>query len=369
MARQTKCKVNLKVLQENFLAIKKKVNTKVLVLVKADAYGHGLVPCAKALEQAQADYLGVAILEEAAMLRNAGIMLPILCVGPLIEQSISEIVNYSVEQAVSSAEQIRLIENECAKQNKKAGVHVKIETGMHRTGVRVGEKLDEIINEIKNSAFVELKGVFTHFATSDEEDRAYTDMQTKEFLQAVDRIKQAGLKDIIVHCANSGGILNYPEYCFDMVRAGIVAYGYYPSESAEKTVEVSPVLSLETEIVAVNTVKKGEKISYGGTFCAERDMRVAVLPIGYGDGYKRLNSNRGFVLINGKKARIVGRVCMDMTMVDVTDVPDVSVGTKAVLIGTDGNCAVTADDLASWAETISYEIMLSITERVPKEYV
>ena len=369
MARQTKCKIDLNVLKENYVAIKQKVNTKVLVLVKANAYGHGLIPCAKAMEEAGVDYLGVAITEEAVSIRKAGLNVPVLCVGPLIRQNIEDSIKYSVEQSVSSVEDIQLINQECVKQNKKASVHVKIETGMHRTGVRVGEKLDKIINEIKKSDFVELKGVFTHFASSDEEDRTYTDIQAKEFLSAVDKIKQAGFDDIIVHCANSGGIVNYPEYYFDMVRAGIIAYGYYPSKNAKEPVSVKPVLSLETEIVAINEVKAGEKISYGGTFCATKDMRVAVLPIGYGDGYKRLNSNRGFVLINGKKANIVGRVCMDMTMVDCTDIPEASIGTKAVLIGADGNESVTADDLASWAETISYEITLAITERVPKEYV
>ncbi len=199
-------------------------------------------------------------------------------------------------------------------------------------------------------------------------NREYTDFQVNEFKKAVEQIRNDGF-DVIVHCANSGAILQYPELSFDMVRAGIITYGYYPSAECKKTIDISPVLSFVTKIVAVNKVLKGEYISYGCTYKAERDMVVAVLPVGYGDGYKRIMSNKGYVLINGKKAHITGRICMDMTMVDVTDIPDIEVGNDVVLIGKQKNNEITADNLAKWSDTISYEIMLSITERVPKEYV
>ena len=238
---------------------------------------------------------------------------------------------------------------------------------MHRLGVRPGDELEELLNVVLKSKNLRLKGVFTHFASSDSKDKTYTFLQAENFKKAVDQIKEKGLS-FITHCSNSGGILAYPDLSFDMVRAGIILYGYYPSNEVEKSVKVNPVLSFETAIIAIKKVYKGEKISYGGTFTAEKDMLIAVLPVGYGDGYKRLGSNSGFVLINGKKSNILGRICMDMTMVDVTDM-DASVGDKVALIGEQGEEKITCDDVALWCQTISYEIPLSITNRVNKEYV
>lgn len=369
MARPTRSIINLKQLSENFRAIKVHTNKKVLCLVKADAYGHGLIPCSKTLEKAGVDYLGTATLEEAQTLREAGILCPILCVGVLPSDSAELCVKYSVDQAVSSVEEVESIEIFAKKINKKAAVHIKIETGMHRTGVRDDDVLFEILDKIKKSEYIQLKGVFTHFALSDSVDCEYTNFQAVEFKKAVQKIKKFGFNDVIVHCANSGAILQYPELTFDMVRAGIVLYGYYPSEQTKKSINVKPVFSFVTEIVAINTVLKSEKIGYGCTFEAQKNMRVAVLPVGYGDGYKRQISNKGYVLINGKKAPVVGRVCMDMVVVDVTDIPDAKIGDEAVLIGKQKDNIISADNLAKWCDTISYEIMLSVTARVPKIYV
>lgn len=368
MARPTKCIVDLKKLENNFLNIKKFTGKKVLVLVKADAYGHGIVECSRTLEKVGVDYLGTASLEEGIKIREAGINCSILCVGALPLESESLCVEYNIDQAVSSIEEIERIEKYCSLKNKIANIHIKIETGMHRTGVRTGEELNELLKKIKESKSVNLKGVFTHFAMSDSDEREYTEIQAKEFTKAVEQIKKQGF-DVIVHCANSGAILQYPELTFDMVRSGIITYGYYPSPETKKSIVIEPILSLATEIVAINKVYKDEYISYGCTYKAEKDMIVAVLPIGYGDGYKRIMSNKGCVLINGKKANITGRICMDMTMVDITNIPEVQIGDEAVLIGTQGKMTISADNLAQWADTINYEIMLSITERVPKKYV
>ncbi len=368
-SRPTKCIINLNNLINNFNAIKMHVNKKVLALVKADAYGHGLVRCAEALEKAGVDYLGTASLEEAQQLREAGIKCPILCLGalPLLSEDIC--VNFFVDQSISTVEEIERIEQYASKVNKIANVHIKIETGMHRTGVRSGDELNSLLDKIQNSDYVNLKGVFTHFALSDSDCKEYTEVQAKEFDKAVMQIKEFGFNDVIVHCANSGAILQYPSLSFDMVRAGIILYGYYPSLQTLKTISVKPVLSFKTGIVAVNKVYKGEKIGYGCTYEADRDMVVAVLPVGYGDGYKRLISNRGYVLVNGKKAPITGRICMDMTMVDITNIPEAKIGDEVILIGEQKDLSISADDLAKWSETISYEIMLSITGRVPKVYV
>ncbi len=368
MGRPTKCTVNLDKLVNNFITIKKHVNKKVLALVKADAYGHGLVECSVALQNAGVDYLGTATPEEGVVLRNAQITCPILCVGALPLESEVLCVDYCIEQAISSINDFKRIEKYCTEVNKKAYVHIKIETGMHRTGIRLDD-LTNLLNEIKKSQYVTVKGVFTHFALSDSDDRSYTDFQAMEFIKALDVIKNSGFNDLIVHCANSGGILQYPELSFDMVRAGIILYGYYPSPETQRSFFIEPVLTFETKIVAINEVKKGETISYGCTYKAQRDMRIAVLPVGYGDGYKRIMSNKGYVLIKGKEAPITGRICMDMTMVDVTDIPDAEIGDEVVLIGNQADKKISADDLAGWAETINYEIMLSITARVPKNYV
>ncbi len=368
MARPTKCVVDLNVLKENFHAIQNRVNgKKILALVKADAYGHGLIQASKALMSAGVDYLGVATVNEAKAIRDAGIKTPVLCVGVLTCGDEKICVQYDVEQTVSSVEDVLRLENEGEKQNRAVKLHIKIETGMHRTGVRVCEELEKVLNTIKSSRCVKLAGIFTHFSMSDC-DKEYTHQQAMQFNSAIKQVKDAGFSDFISHCSNSAAILDYPELNYDMVRAGIILYGYYPSEICSKSVSVRPVLSLKTKIVAVNKVLKGEKIGYGGTFEAKRDMLVAVLPIGYGDGYKRAVSNKGFVLINGKKANVVGNVCMDMTMVDVTDI-SATVGDEVVVLGNQGSESVTADDIAAWCDTINYEIMLSILPRVPKEYV
>lgn len=369
MARPTECIIDLKKLVYNFDNIKKHAKKKVLALVKADAYGHGLVECAKTLENAGVDFLGTASLEEGVILRKENVTCPILCVGALPLDSESMCVDFSIDQAISSLRELERIEKYCAEKNKNAFVHIKIETGMHRTGIHAGEDLSKLLEQIKKSEFVKIRGVFTHFAESDSDDRTYTVRQANEFKKAVEQLKNEGYNDVIVHCANSGGILQYPEYTFDMVRAGIILYGYYPSNETLKTFDIKPILSFKTRIVAINKIKKGESISYGCTYTAERDMVVAVIPVGYGDGYKRIMSNKGHVLISGQKAPITGRICMDMTMVDITDIPDVNIGEEVMLIGKQGDMHITADNLAEWSETINYEIMLSITGRVPKIYV
>lgn len=368
MARPTVCIVDTNALKYNFEQIKKQVfGKKVLVPVKADAYGHGLCPVAAVLKDA-ADYFGVASLEEGRELRESGIKTPILCLDPLPEDSEKIAVEYEIDQAVCTPEAVLRLNKECEKQNKRAGVHIKIETGMHRTGANAGKELEGVLDAIKNSPNIRLDGVFTHFFESDIFDRTATDTQEKRFMLALEQVKNAGFEDFIVHCSNSGAVMSYPEYAFDMVRPGILIYGYLPSKETKVPFEPRPVLSFKTKIVAFTRVKKGETAGYSATFTANRDTLLAVLPVGYGDGYKRMLSNKGDVLIAGKRAKICGNICMDMTLVDVTDIPDAALGSEAVLIGTQGSEKITADEIAEKCRTISYEIMLSITKRVPKIY-
>ena len=370
MARPTKCYIDLSALKDNFTAVKKQVGKSlVLCLVKADAYGHGLVPAAQTLEKAGADYFGVASLEEGALLRQNGIHKPVLCLGPLPFGSEDLCVDYALDQAVCTVEALRRLEKAAEEKQTEAGVHIKIETGMHRTGVRPGEALAEVLTALRACPHLRLDGVFTHFSSSDSFDDTATKRQTAEFLTAIRQIREAGFSGFLTHCANSGAILSYPELYFDMVRAGVILYGYYPSKETKRPFAVKPVLSFKTAIVALEDVKKGESVSYSGTFTAEKDLKAAVLPVGYGDGYKRALSNRAFVLIGGKKAPILGNICMDMTMVDVTDIPEAALGSEAVLIGSQQEETIGADELAEYAQTISYEIMLSLTARVPKIYL
>ena len=368
MARPTVSYIDLAILRQNLINIKSSTKTKVMMLVKANAYGHGIVECAKQAEKVGIDYLGVASVEEGSLLRQNGIKLPILCLGPIPLGCEEECVFADIEQTVASKEEVARLALFAEKAQKTLGVHIKIETGMHRTGVRKGEDLEELLNEIKQSEYITIKGVFTHFAQSDTSDKSFTDIQIKEFNNAIVQIKKLVGDCGIVHTSNSGGILSYPEYNFDMVRAGIACYGYYPSSQTKKSIKLKPVLSLKTSIVAINKLKKGESVSYGSHFTAKKDMLVAVLPIGYGDGYKRLLSNKGEVLVNGKRARILGTVCMDMTMIDVTDI-DSKVGDEVILLGSDGKNLITADELAQHAQTISYEILISFTSRIPKVYL
>ena len=369
MARPTKCVIDLPAFRENLNAVKNRVgNTKIMALVKADAYGHGMEQIAAEAQAWGIDYLGTATLEEGALLRKSGIRVPILCLGALPLGSEEMCVIHQIEQAVSSAEALFRLQRVCEEHHSFVDVHLKIETGMHRTGVRSGQALREVLNALKCCSRVRLKGVFTHLAASDTQDDTYTRQQADAFAEALEQIRQNGFRDFLVHCANSGAILSYPELYFDMVRAGIVLYGYYPSGETKETFPVKPVLSWKTAVAAVNEIQAGEAISYSGTFVAQRDMRVAVLPVGYGDGYRRLLSNKAEVLIHGKRAPIVGNICMDMMMADVTEIPGVSLGDPVVLIGRQGKEAITAEELAALCGTISYEIMLSITPRVPKEY-
>ena len=369
MARPTKCLIDLNAFRENLTAVKNRVgNTKIMALVKADAYGHGLEQMAAEAQAWGIDYLGTATLEEGALLRRSGISVPVLCLGALPLGSEELCVIHQIEQAVFSAEALFRLQRACEKYHSFIDVHLKIETGMHRTGVRSGRELQEVLDALQSCSCIRLKGVFTHFAASDTQDDTYTRRQADAFAAALEQIRKNGFHDFLVHCANSGAILSYPELYFDMVRAGIILYGYYPSKQTKEPFSVKPVLSWVTAVAAVNEVRAGEAISYSGTFLAAHDMRVAVLPVGYGDGYRRLLSNRAEVLIHGKRAPVVGSICMDMTMVDVTGIPEVSLGDPVILIGRQGNEVITAEELAAFCGTISYEIMLSITPRVPKEY-
>ena len=370
MSRPTAAYVDLDNISFNINSIKKHVgSTKIMCMVKADAYGHGLIPVAKVCAKEGAYALGVATVEEGVALRNAGITLPILCVGACFESSHEDAVRYDITQTLYGADCLDALSRACKRLNKRATVHVKIDSGMARLGVQSEQEMCELLDALKEHPEVELTGAFTHFATSDCLDKSFTDIQAALFDKMLEILKQHGYGNIIRHASCSGATIDCPSLYYDMVRPGIALYGYYPSNEVNKAaLPLRPALRWETRLTQVKTVKKGQSIGYGRSYFADKDMRIGVLPVGYGDGYRRGNSNKGYCIINGSRANIVGRVCMDQLMVDITDIEGATEGALVTLIGAQGEEHIYADEMAEICDTISYEILLNISKRVPKVY-
>ncbi len=355
--------VDLDAIRDNVRALKGAVGTdvKLMAVVKADAYGHGMVKVAKAALSAGASFLGVATPEEGVLLRESGLEAPVLIFGALSGGGAEAAVRYGLTQTVCRAEMVLWLAQECERQKKDAFVHLKIDTGMGRIGVRSFAEAQAVLNALKASPRVKLTGAFTHFADADGETEEFTLGQLEKFLHMCEILPKGTLR----HAANSAAALRYPKARLDMVRPGIAMYGCPPVKTE---VPLRPAQRWVTEAVHVKTIEMGDTVSYGRTFTAEKEMRVATLPVGYGDGYHRMLSNRGKVLIGGKFAPILGRVCMDQTMVDVTGIQEAVPGAEAVLLGRQGKSEITADQLGEWAGTISYEVLLAPTARVTRRY-
>ena len=373
--KRTWAEIDLSAIEDNVRSMKSKLpaGCRFLGVVKADAYGHGAVPVAKRLEKCGAGYLAVACIDEAEELRAADIRLPILILGATAADYAVRLSELDVTQAVSSLQMARAFSEKLAAAGKTLKVHLKLETGMGRTGfdVKRGDVSDAVA-AVKLPG-LDPEGVFTHFAVSDEPARggcdAYTQKQFQVFTDAIAAIERgAGMKFRIRHCTNSGAMINYPAFYLDMVRPGIDLYGLYPG--AERgAVALRPAMALRSRIAAVTEHEAGDKISYGCTFTAQRRTRLAVVPIGYADGLFRALSGKLEVLIHGVRCKQVGRICMDMCMVDVTDVPDVREGDTATIFGTDGAETISVDELAEKAGTISYELLCAVSPRVPRVYL
>ena len=344
---------------------------QVLAAVKADAYGHGAVPVATMIERTgAADWLGVATVEEGVRLREAGISLPILKLSPTRGAS-------DVLRALTSALTLTVVDEASVDQAARAadrlglggvGVHLKIDTGMRRVGVEPTEA-PALAGRIVRSPGLRLQGLFSHLPVSDTPDGvAFTRTQTVRFAEAVAAVQAAVGRVELIHMANSGAVLGHPDTWFDLVRPGIMIYGSLPDPGAERTVDLRPGLRLTTRVSFVKPVAEGETVSYGRTWTAPRDTRIATLPVGYGDGYSRLLSNRGRVLIDGRAHPIAGRVCMDQTMIDLGPDSDVNVGDPVVLIGRSGDHEITVAEIAETMGTIPYEVTCLITGRVTREY-
>lgn len=367
--RPTRIRVDLDALAHNLDALQRHAGVPVMGIVKANAYGHGLVPVARHLEQQGIAQLGVAFVEEGIALRRAGLQAPILVLGGIHAPQVTHFIAHDLEVTVSSVDKLRQVEQAAESMGRKAVIHLKIDTGMERIGVH-SENAAPFIEAAVASRWCMVKGIYSHLACADDPASRMTAEQLQRFLAACSHFDRIGAPMPVRHLANSGGVLHFPETCLDMVRPGIALYGVLPDPASLATAfELQPALSLVSNVVYFKVVKAGRTVSYGATWTAEQDTRVITLPIGYGDGYPRSLSSRGEVLVRGQRHPIAGRVCMDQFMVDIGSGGSAYNGDEVVLIGHQGDARISCEAVAQAAGTIPYEILTGLNERIPREYV
>lgn len=361
-------KIDLSAIEANIDAVAAKANVPVMAVIKADAYGHGAVPIARLLEKKCA-FFGVSSMLEAMELRSAGIRLPILILGATPDDAYPLAVREDIRPAIFTWESACALSRAATAQGKTARLHFAVDTGMSRIGLQVTEEAANLCARIAALPGLVCEGLFSHFATADETDLTRARAQAARFADFDAMLKARGLKIPIRHLNNSAGVMNFSEH-YDMVRSGIVTYGLYPSEEVNPgDLPLQPALSWYSRVTHVKTLPAGREISYGGTFVTTRDTRVATVAVGYADGYRRSLSGRFYVLIRGRKAPILGRVCMDQLMVDVTDIPDAAAGDTVTLAGWDGKERITIEELAAAAGSFNYETVCGISRRVPRVYL
>ena len=365
MAARNRRIIDLTALENNMKAIRSSVpnGVKVLAVVKADGYGHGAYETALASIRGGAEMLAVAAVSEGVQLRRRGIRIPILVLGAVTEEDVLEGVEHDLVQTVCSDTMVRLCEKAATEAGKQTEVHIKIDTGMGRIGVRNEREEGAVLAALDECSHVRLTGAFTHFADADgdEEGAAYTREQFERFLRMTEKLP-AG---IIRHCCNSAAIHRFPEMALDMVRAGISLYGYPPVQTLTK---LKPCMEWKAVISYIKQLEPGSCVSYGRTYRSSQPVRAATVTCGYGDGYHRCAGRDGYVLVRGKRAKILGRVCMDQMIVDITGIDEAKTSDEVTIMGKDGAEEITAEDIASWAGTISYEILLSSNGRVEKVF-
>lgn len=365
--------IDLDAVEHNFASMKKRINekTKMIAVIKADGYGHGAVQIGRLMEPK--DFIwgfAAATAEEALELKRAGLTKPILILGYVFPDSWEELIKREIRIPVFDLETAGALNTLAHKLQKKAYIHLALDTGMSRIGFRDEEASIEEIRQITDLGMVEIEGLFTHFARADEADKAYADRQLHRYQEFSDRLEAAGVKIPLHHCSNSAGILEMPYANLDLVRAGITIYGIYPSDEMKREKDLlRPVMEWKSRVSYVKDIQAGTQVSYGGTFTAQKDMRIATIPVGYADGYPRLLSNRGCVLIRGKRAKIIGRVCMDQFLVDVTEIPDVCRADQVTLLGKDGSECITVEELSAECGRFPYEFVCDVSKRVPRVYL
>lgn len=372
--KRTWAEVSLDNITHNYREIRSYIRPgcRIMAIVKADAYGHGANVVAKELDAAGADYFGVSNIEEATQLRHAGIEKPILILGFTPAESAGELIRQRLTQTVFNADYAKALSDAAIKAGGRITAHIKVDTGMGRIGfLHNGQGGDTGLKEILDAAKLRgllFEGVFTHFSVSDEPDNVFTRLQFERFTDAVEKLRRSGLNFEICHCCNSAGLLNDPDMQLDMVRPGIILYGLTPAAGMPLPISLKPAMTLKTVVSQVKTLEANLPVSYGMIYHTHKNTVVATLPVGYADGFMRILSNRADVLVNGHRARVVGRVCMDQCMADVSSIPGVAAGDTVTLIGADGSEAVTMEEFAANMGTVNYEVICLIGKRVPRVF-
>lgn len=374
--RATFAEIHLDSFRNNLLNLRSIVGQKVKIMavVKADAYGHGAVPCAKAAISAGADYLGVGILEEGIELRQNEITAPILVLGSIFQDEIEDLVQYGLSTVLCTQALSEALSREATKVGKTVGVHLKVDTGMGRLGI-LPENILPLTEKIRQYPNLHIEGISTHISSADDEDPGYTLLQLSRFTETLAKLKSAGIHIPLVHCANSATLLKFHQSWFNMIRPGLALYGALPSPAlkpyftARDGGEFQPVMQFKSRIIQINNIPRGQSLSYGRRFMTQRDSLIATLPVGYADGLTRHLSNKMHVLIHGKKVPQVGTICMDMCLIDVTEIPSAQAGDEAVIFGRQKEAIITVEEVAEQSGTLPYETLCAVSKRVPRIYL
>ncbi len=367
---RTYAEVDLEAIAHNIAEVRKKVGKDVMIaaVIKADGYGHGSVPVAKRLEK-DVDFFCVAAIEEAVELREHGFDLPILILGYTSPSQYEDIVKYHIAQTIYDYDTAKQLNKTAKKMGEKAIVHIALDTGMNRIGFYWNEQSIDDIEAISKMEHIDLEGCFSHFSCADMTDKTFSKMQMQVYDDFMATFDKRGITIPIKHLSNSAGIMEFDSHRFNMVRSGIITYGLYPSDEVDKTaLQLRPALQWKTHVIHVKTVGAGAAVSYGATYVTDRQTKIATISIGYADGYPRALSNKGRVLIHGQSAPIIGRVCMDQIMVDVTHIPDVKVEDVVTLVGPDGDEYISVEEAAELSGSFNYEFICDISKRVPRIY-
>ena len=365
--------IDLDALLYNLDSMHKKIkpDTKIMAVIKTDGYGHGAVEIARELETVEYIYgYAVATVEEGIILRRNGMKKPILILGYIFPEHYEAVINADIQPTVFTLEMAQTLSETAAKAGKSCKIHFAVDTGMSRIGYQVTEEAADEMEQISRLPHIIVEGIFTHFAKADELEKTPTYKQIALFKDMLLMLEKRGVKIPIKHCANSAGIAEIPEAYMDIVRAGIIMYGLWPSNEVDKnSIDLKPVMTLKSHVAYVKTLEAGREISYGGTYVTKEERIIATIPVGYGDGYCRGLSGKGKVLIHGKMAPICGRVCMDQFMVDVTEIPDVKIGDEVTLAGTDGDYTLTFEELGDVSGRFNYEFVCDLGKRVPRMFL
>ena len=364
--------IDMDAIAENFRVMHERISpkTKMVAVIKTDGYGHGAVPIARMIQPE--DYIwgfAVATMTEAMILRKNQITKPVLILGYTFEEDYEDLIRYEIRPVVFKLDMAKELSQAAVQLKKTLSIHIGLDTGMSRIGFSDTEESIKTICEIASLPGIRIEGMFTHFAKADELDKASANRQFERYMHFAHRLEEAGVAIPLKHVSNSAALMELADMNLDLVRAGISIYGIYPSEEVSRdSMKLTPAMSLHSRIVYIKEIETGTQISYGGTFTAPHPMRIATIPVGYGDGYPRMLSNKGFVLIREKRARILGRICMDQFMVDVTDIPEAQELDEVVLVGRQGNEEITVDELGDLCGRFSYEFICDIGKRVPRIY-